>query len=265
MSENWNIKTQSNKKIKRTQLTISLILGIAGLIIVGSQLIPLTKSYVEGIVEQRRQDIKVEPIPESYKKYVEEEFAYYDPGKSYFANLTERLGDLQVAGAYTYNPETEQQETVVIDTSYKTDMYIDILDIGIENIKISSNVESSEEKVYNQYLKDGVAHFKGTPLPGDGGNSFIYGHSAVESFFNRHRNLPETIFSRLENIDIGQEVVVKRDDIILEYTVRKKKIVEPEDFTILEPTKDKETLTLMTCWPLGIGTKRLVVVAERSI
>ena len=51
----------------------------------------------------------------------------------------------------------------------------------------------------------------------------------------------------------------------MEYVVRRKKIIEPEDFSVLQPTGDKETVTLMTCWPLGIGTKRLIVVAERKI
>jgi len=46
--------------------------------------------------------------------------------------------------------------------------------------------------------------------------------------------------------------------------VRKTKIVDPDDFDILNQQGDKETVTLMTCWPLGIGTKRLVVIAERD-
>ncbi|KKQ03888.1 MAG: Fimbrial associated sortase [candidate division WS6 bacterium GW2011_WS6_36_26] len=144
-------------------------------------------------------------------------------------------------------------------------MYIDIKSIGIVNIKISANVDSYNDKVYNQFLKQGLAHFKGTPLPGDGGNSFIYGHSAVESFFSNHQNLPETIFSRLSNIDVGEEVDIKKDEKVLKYIVRSKKIVSPDDFSILESQNNKETVTLMTCWPLGIGTKRLIVVAERQI
>lgn len=265
MENTWNVQTHSNNKIKKVRLWISAVLAFSGLIIVASQVIPLTKSYVEGVVEQKREDIKVDPVPESYKKYIEEEFAYYDPGKSYFANLSEQLGNLDITGQYSYNPETRTQTSVNIDKEYKKDMYISIESVGIQDIKISSNVESSSESIYNQYLKNGVAHFKGTPLPGDGGNSFIYGHSAVESFFSRHKDLPETIFSRLNDIDIGQKIVVNREEKVLEYIVRNKKIVDPEDFTILQPVNNKETVTLMTCWPLGIGTKRLIVVAERRI
>jgi sortase A len=101
-------------------------------------------------------------------------------------------------------------------------------------------------------------------LPGDGGNSFIYGHSSVESFFNVNPNNPEIIFSRLENAEIGQKVKINKDGKDFNYTIRTKKIVEPDDLSILQPKGNKETVTLMTCWPLGIGTKRLILVAERN-
>lgn len=265
MNNSWNIQAQSKKKARNLRIWISVILSISGIVIVGSQLIPLAISYVQGVIEQRRVEVKVEPVPESYKKYIEEEFAYYDPGKSYFANLTEQLGNLDIKGIFSYDPETNTQKRVNIDTEYDKEMKLTIESVGIKDVRISPNVESSSESVYNKYLKYGVAHFKGTPLPGDGGNSFVYGHSAVESFFSRHKDLPETIFSRLNDIDIGQKIVVNRDDKVIEYVVRNKKIVDPDDFSILEPSNNKETLTLMTCWPLGIGTKRLIVVGERKI
>ncbi len=259
----WNIQTENQTKVKKTRIYISIAFAITGIIIIASQLIPLAKSYIDGMIEQARADSIVEPVPESYQTYIESQLAYYDPGKSYFANLSQQLGTL--ADSQYYDPVTQTQKEIVIDKDYAKDMYIDISSIGISNIKISSNIDSYNEKVYNQYLKQGLAHFAGTPLPGDGGNSFIYGHSAVETFFNGHQNLPETIFSRLSNIDIGQEVDIKKDDKVLKYIVRSKKIVSADDFSILESQNNKETITMMTCWPLGIGTKRLVVIAEREI
>ncbi len=263
MQNTWNIDTENTKKVKRTKTFISLFLAFGGLAVIASQVIPLLGSYIDGVIAQKRVDIKVEPVPESYKKYIEDEFAYYDPGMSYFANLSEQIGVLGVST--TYNSATKTQKAIKVDTSYKKDMYITIRSIGINRIKISSNVESADEKVYNQFLKSGVAHFKGTPIPGDGGNSFIYGHSAVEAFFRRHQDYPETIFSRLDGIDIGQDVEIEKDGQLLRYVVRSKKIVDPTDFTVLQTNRDKENVTLMTCWPLGIGTKRLIVTAERKI
>ena len=260
----WNIQTENQNKVKRTRIYISAALAVVGLIIIASQVIPLTKSYIDGIIEQKRVQAKVEPVPESYKTYIEEQLAYYDPGKSYFANLTSQLGVLGISTEY-YDVTTQTQKPIVVDKEYDKNMSITIASIGIEDINITPNVDSYDENIYNKYLKLGLAHFKGTPLPGDGGNSFIYGHSAVETFFSTHQNLPETIFSRLSNIEVGEEVTIIKDETVLKYIVRSKKIVEPSDFTILEAQNSKETLTMMTCWPLGIGTKRLIVVAERTI
>lgn len=262
MGNQWNIDTENTRKVKKTRVIISVVLAFAGLTIIASQVIPLLKSYVDGAIMQKRGEVKVEPVPESYKKYIEDEFAYYDPGSSYFANLASQLG---VLGTSTYAADIKAQKPIKIDSTYNKDMYVTIDSVGIKNIKISPNVESADENVYNKFLKSGVAHFKGTPLPGDGGNSFIYGHSAVEAFFSRHKDYPETIFSRLDGIDVGQKVLIQRDGENLEYVVRNKKIVDPTDFTVLQPIQDKENVTLMTCWPLGIGTKRLIVVAERKI
>jgi sortase A len=263
MNNEWNIPEEQTKKVRKTKILISISLSVIGILIILSQAIPLTNSYIDGVIEQARVKLMKNPVPDSYKAYIEEEFAYYDPSKGYFSNLEDRIGGLSFEGLYTYDPTTNTQKEIVIDTDYSKDMRIDVDSVGIENIVLMANVESKEEAVYDQYLKRGVAHFKGTPLPGDGGNSFIYGHSSVETFFAKHQNLPETIFTRLENVDVGDDVYITRDDQRIHYIVRKKKIVEPTDFSILSSQGDKETVTLMTCWPLGIGTKRLVVVAER--
>ena len=263
MNNEWNIPEEKTVKVRRTKVLISVSLSIIGLLIILSQAIPLSNSYIDGVIEQARVKLMKNPVPESYKAYIEEEFAYYDPSKGYFANLEDRIGGLTFEGLYTYDPDTNTKKEIVINTEYNRDMYIDIDSVGINNIILMSNIESTDEKVYDQYLKRGVAHFRGTPLPGDGGNSFIYGHSSVETFFAKHQNLPETIFTRLENVTVGDDVYINRDDNKIHYIVRKKKIVEPTDFSILSSQGDKETITLMTCWPLGIGTKRLVVVAER--
>lgn len=263
MPNEWNIPEEKSKKIQRTKVVVSITFSVIGIIIILSQAIPLTNSYIDGWIEQARVKLMKNPVPDSYRKYIEEEFAYYDPSKGYFANLEDSIEGLSLEGRFTYDPITNSTKQIVIDQDYQKDMYINIDSVGIEGIIITPNVESQVEEVYDQFLKRGVAHFKGTPLPGDGGNSFIYGHSSVESFFSRHQNLPETIFTRLENIDIGDNVSITRDNQKLNYIVRKKKIVEADDFSILGTQGDKETVTLMTCWPLGMGTKRLVVVAEK--
>ncbi len=250
----WNFETREKKQKRRLlilRFSLSVALGILGILIISSQLIPLTNSLLEGKRLERQDENLAKPLPESYKQYIQGEFAYYNPGQSYFLNLTDQA-----------QKQSETINNVFVNEEYNKDMFIYIDSVDIERIKITSNVESYDENVYNRYLKDGVAHFKGTPLPGDGGNSFIYGHSAITSFFRSNPDLPETIFTRLENVDIGNEIKIERDGRILSYTVRRKHIADAEDFSVLQPSSHRETVTLMTCWPIGIGSKRLIVIAE---
>ena len=263
MEEDVRIKRENERKISNTKKSLSWMFGILGLVIILSQSIPLLSSYIQGEVNILKQKLMKDPLPESYRQYIEDQFAYYDPGKSYFANLSKSAESLQYEGLFTYDPTTNTTREVDVDRQYSQNMYLSISSVDISSVRVTPNVESSDEQVYDRFLKYGLAHFKGTPIPGDGGNSFIYGHSAVISFFNRHSNLPETIFTKLEGVDIGDTVEIDREDEKLSYVVRNKRIVSPDDFSILKTQGDKETITLMTCWPLGVGTKRLVVVAER--
>jgi sortase A len=153
--------------------------------------------------------------------------------------------------------------SVIVDSSYEKNMTLSISNIGINNVNITPNVDSFNTNVYNSALKNGLAHFKGTPLPGDGGNSFIYGHSAVESFFSRHQDDPETIFSKLENAELSDTIEITKDGFTYRYNVIKQTIIEPDEFDVISGKPGKETVTLMTCWPLGVGSKRLIVIGER--
>ncbi|MBI2357205.1 sortase [Candidatus Dojkabacteria bacterium] len=263
MENPWNTEDQeidAGSKNKARKF-ISFLIGGLGLTILLSQVFPIAGSFLSGKIYEIRASILAKPIPDSHKEYIEGEFAFYNPGQSYFQNLLSNAGEN--LNKMTYDPETKQLKSPIIDTAYNKDMRLTILGAEITNIKIAANVESYNENVYNLRLKSGLAHFKGTPLPGDGGNSFIYGHSSVPSFFRNNQNLAEIVFSKLNNVDIGSQVIVNKDGKELKYTVRKKKIIEATDFSVLQSEGDKETLTMMTCWPLGIPSKRLIVVAER--
>jgi LPXTG-site transpeptidase (sortase) family protein len=202
-----------------------------------------------------------DPAPSDELEQDNTELPYYDPGMSYFKNLVQHIGysgsDGSIMGAQS------PSASVIVDSSYEKNMTLSISNIGINNVNITPNVDSFNTNVYNSALKNGLAHFKGTPLPGDGGNSFIYGHSAVESFFSRHQDDPETIFSKLENAELSDTIEITKDGFTYRYNVIKQTIIEPDEFDVISGKPGKETVTLMTCWPLGVGSKRLIVIGER--
>lgn len=261
----WEVKSQTkNEKIVRLiRIFISTGLALTGVVLLSAQLIPLGESYVKNRILRQNEANLISPVPGAYKRLIGDEFAYWDPGESYFQNLISQAGMVAAQPNKFYDPVTHQYRDILIDTSYAKTMALTIPSLEIKNINVQPNVASYSEEIYNQVLKNGLAHFRGTPLPDAGGNTFIYGHSAVRSFFDSHSNNPEIIFTKLEDINIGDQVKITKDGQEYEYIVRKKKIVEPDDFSILDQQIGKETLTLMTCSPAGIASHRLIVIAER--
>ena len=76
-----------------------------------------------------------------------------------------------------------------------------------------------------------------------------------------HNDVYGEIFRHLEDLNIGDEVVVYTGDTPYSYLVVAKMVVEPAEVSLLEPTPNA-TLTLITCHPYMIDTHRLVVIAE---
>ena len=96
-------------------------------------------------------------------------------------------------------------------------------------------------------LKSAVGHFEGTALPGEKGNFAVAGH--------RNYTYSE-YFKRADELENGDEIIVRNKKGEFKYKVTGKKIVEPEDVEVLDPTEDA-TLTIVTCTPGA--TKRLIV------
>lgn len=112
------------------------------------------------------------------------------------------------------------------------------------------------EGTSSHQLKIGPGHILNTALPGESGNAAISAHR-------------DTFFRHIYELSKGDEILVRRNGTVLRYVVTGKKIVDPEDLSVLHQTKDPE-LTLITCYPtyyIGPAPERLVVfskLAERK-
>ncbi|MCM8787556.1 MAG: class D sortase [Candidatus Omnitrophica bacterium] len=149
--------------------------------------------------------------------------------------------------------EVEEVEPVLKDFT----LIIPRLNINAPVIK---NVESTNKEIYFKALEKGVAHYKGTKLPGEGGNVFIYGHS---SFYEDRPGDYKKIFEHLEDMQNGDKIIVWYEGQKYEYTVFETKIVEPNETSVLN-NKEFETVTIMTCVPPGTTEKRFIVVGKRD-
>jgi sortase A len=126
------------------------------------------------------------------------------------------------------------------------------------DVPIVPNVDGGSETAYLAALENGVAHFQGTALPGEGSNIFIFGHS---SYYAAKPGNYKTVFAQLDQLKIGDEITVSLNNQKYVYIVSSIKKVNPSDVQYLQPTPE-EQLSLMTCYPPGTTKYRLIVIAK---
>jgi LPXTG-site transpeptidase (sortase) family protein len=138
---------------------------------------------------------------------------------------------------------------------------LSIPSLKIDQAKVTTNVASSKKEVYFPILEQSIAHYKGTSLPGQEGDVFLYGHSVLPQFFNTDDYM--TIFSTLHKIKNEDQVIIEYGTREYRYQVYKKEVVDPDSIEVLDKSGvGDKTLTLMTCSPPGTYLKRLVVTAH---
>lgn len=122
-------------------------------------------------------------------------------------------------------------------------------------------IKDAEVKVDNLKFDKSLAHFPGTPLPGETGNSFVTGHSVLPQFADPENY--RAIFTKLSDLEIGDDVYVEINAQKLHFAVQYAKVVDPHDLSVLSPISSTgHNLTLMTCVPPGTNLKRLVVITN---
>ena len=100
-------------------------------------------------------------------------------------------------------------------------------------------------------LKEGAGHHTGSANPGERGNCVISAHNDIFG----------EIFRDLPTVELGDEVFVHTASQSYRYVVTQKRFIAPTDVSVLGPTSGP-VLTLLTCYPYGIDTQRVVVIAE---
>ncbi len=108
-------------------------------------------------------------------------------------------------------------------------------------------------------LSQGLILLPGAALPGEKGNVFISGHSALPIFSKNQKAL----FANLPNVKIGDNITLTALGSKFTYRVTDIKVVAPEDISVINPPDEVgRYISLMTCVPPGFNTKRLVVIGK---
>lgn len=100
-------------------------------------------------------------------------------------------------------------------------------------------------------LDKGVGHFAGSVLPGEEDNTVLSGHR-------------DTVFRQMGEVGVGDLLVVQTSAGEFTYKVKKVRIVDKNDRTVIVP-KPRATLTVSTCYPfnfIGASPERYILVAD---
>lgn len=108
-------------------------------------------------------------------------------------------------------------------------------------------------------LKQSLIHYVGTAMPGNLGNTVIFGHSVLPQFFNPQNYL--TIFSTLYRLKPGDTMEITADGATYTYKISEIYETAPDDLSPLAQVYNGRYLTLITCTPPGTYLRRLIIKA----
>jgi len=169
--------------------------------------------------------------------------------KAAYGALQERFNDqveLEENEAADDQEAEQPQETNAIALGN----VLGILKIDKINLKMPI-LEGTTERNLNR----GAAQIEGTSPLGAVGNAAIAGHRG----YNYGR-----LFNRLDELMVGDKIVVETGEGTYTYEVYQTLVVEPADVSVLNRNNQDKILTLVTCTPLYTSTHRLIVQAKAA-
>ncbi len=131
--------------------------------------------------------------------------------------------------------------------------------INVE-VPVVYDVPGISEKDLQSALERGVVHYPQSPVPGQNGNVVVVGHSSNNIFNNGKYKFAFVLLSKLQE---GDTFMLNYNGQRYVYKIYSKKIVKPNDVSVLGPTDKLATATLITCDPPGTALNRLIIVGEQ--
>lgn len=226
---------------------IPFLLILFGANIIFSQVWP----EIEQQIKLSRGDYKSGTASLVEGEYIERSLYLSNPGSEYFKSINSSAAEKHIL-----QPDP-------ISADYRGRFTISIPSLGLNNLPVTANVDSSREESYQSALKTALAHFQGTGLPisSVNNNIVIYGHSSSGDYYERTKDIAGA-FSRLNKIKIGDIVSINMDGKRFDFRITKSKIVEPDETEIITGITNKRTLTLFTCFPNGNNAQRFVAIGN---
>jgi sortase A len=189
--------------------------------------------------------------------------ADYQSGAVIAGHWTEGpIAGIEVEEPQSADPAPDPTPLAVSDMPLAT--HIAIAAVGIDTSIVEVTPEKTQfegRAVFTWAVADWAAgHHITSADPGEGGNIILSGHDDVRG----------EVFRGLHDISLGDQVQLTSPAgvftyVVAEIHVREYRDAAPEELiaagNFLSPMPE-ERVTLVTCWPYGIDTHRIIVVAK---
>jgi LPXTG-site transpeptidase (sortase) family protein len=152
--------------------------------------------------------------------------------------------------------QTQQQIAARYPYSAK-DNSLQIVRIGVDTPVVIG--QSTNAAVIADQLDDGAVYYPGSVLPGETGQIVILGHSSPP---NWPRIKHDYIFSDIESLNIGDQIILTFNNRQYTYKVIGESIIKPGQEPAPMGSGKANILTLISCWPPGKDYQRIAVSAE---
>lgn len=155
--------------------------------------------------------------------------------------------DIPVEINQVHEEKSQDKET---QEENPTDRYLQGKEIsGIIEIPKLGVKAAILEGTDDRALKYTVGHYPQTANPGEKGNCVLLGH---RNYVYGH------FFRRIDELEAGDQVIIKKDTDTYTYIVTESFVVSPEEVWVLDTSEDA-ILTMITCTPMITYTDRLIV------
>lgn len=160
----------------------------------------------------------------------------------------------------TKDEKKEEEDSLGIGSLAVADKNFSVVIPKIDvNAPVIEDVSMADFDEYMAALESGVAHARGTALPGEPGNMFLFAHSSLNFW---QLGPYATVFNLLNKLEEGDLVVVVKDSESYLYKVKSSEVVSGWNTDPFYLETEESVLTLVTCYPPGTTVNRLVVTAE---
>jgi len=230
------LKTEIKSSNKKKKKYLSLIFLFSGLLLLAFVTVPIIKFQL-----QYASNLKQIINPLSLTSY--------NRNSSVLGDNTDYT---QLSNWFTADSAASSNRLTTNDNGSK--YFLAIPKLGIKDATVI--IGSSD-------LKSSLIQYPQTALPGQLGNTVVFGHSVLPQLFNPKSYV--SIFATLHTLKIGDEIILTYDGSVYKYIVSEMFEVKADDFSVLEQRYNDKTLSLITCSPPGTYLRRLVVRAEIAL